>query len=94
MRLMALLAVAHASLAFHVWFCAFELDLVVIPVRLWLLLAWSWAGWPVILVAIGQSLGRHALRPNLAVNRTPIGGRPSANDSSVPVTCLVRRHDV
>jgi hypothetical protein len=26
------------------------------------------------------------LRPNLAVNRTPIGGAPSANVSSAPVT--------
>ena len=70
LRLLALLAVAHASLALYVWFCASELDLVVTPVRLWVVLAWSWAGWPVLLAAAAQSSGRHALRPNHAVNRT------------------------
>ena len=70
LRLLALLAVAHAALAFYVWFCASELDLVVTPVRLWVVLAWSWAGWPLVLAAAAQSRGHHAFRRNPAVNRT------------------------
>src|SRR5262249_9695057 len=70
LRLLALLAVAHVSLAFYVWFCPFELDFFLIPWHIWVVLACSWAGWPVLLVVAAQSHGRRALRPTPAVNRT------------------------
>jgi len=50
LRLLTLIAVAHASLALYLWLCAFDANLVIIPVRLWELLTWSWVGWPVLLV--------------------------------------------
>jgi len=63
LRLLTLLAIAHASLAFYLWLCAFELDLVLAPVRIWVALAWSWATWPVLMVvASRRSLARFAER--------------------------------
>jgi hypothetical protein len=49
LRLLTLLAGAHASLALYLWLCAFDVDLVIVPVQLWKILTWSWVGWPVLL---------------------------------------------
>ena len=58
LRLFALLAVAHASLAFYLWLCAFDVNLV-LTVRVWVALAWLWVAWPLLLVARGiRSVGR------------------------------------
>jgi hypothetical protein len=50
LRLLTLLAAAHASLALYLWLCAFDVNLIIIPVRLWEVLTWSWVGWPVLLL--------------------------------------------
>jgi hypothetical protein len=50
LRLLTLLAAAHASLAPYLWLRAFDVNLVTIPVRLWEVLTWSWVGWPVLLL--------------------------------------------
>jgi hypothetical protein len=73
-RLLTLLAIAHASLAFYLWFCAFDANLVLTPIRLWQILSGLWLVWPIVLPVRGAVLGarfvRGALRPNPAVNRT------------------------
>ena len=50
LRLLTLLAAAHASLALYLCLCAFDVNLVIIHVRLWEVLTWSWVGWPVLLL--------------------------------------------
>ena len=71
-RLLTLLAIAHASLAFYLWFCAFDANLVLTPVRLWQILSGLWLVWPVLLVVHAAVLVarfvRGALRPNPAFN--------------------------
>jgi len=60
LRLLTLFAVAHASLALYLWFCAFDIALVIVPVQLWEGLTWSWVGWPVLLVVrCGRPVARH-----------------------------------
>jgi hypothetical protein len=56
LRLPALLAVAHASLALYFWVCAPDVNLVIIPARLWEVLTWSWVGWPALLVVLDGRL--------------------------------------
>ena len=62
-RLLTLLAIAHASLAFYLWFCAFELSLPSTSLRLWEILGALWPIWPALLVdSAARLLGRHAGR--------------------------------
>jgi hypothetical protein len=79
LRVLTLLAVAHASLAFYLWLCAFDVNLVIIPARLWEVLAWSWVGWPVLLVVRGGRLvPRLAERAwNLVNGQLHHGGAPA-----------------
>lgn len=56
LRLPALLAVAHASLALYLWVCAPDVNLVIVPVRLWEVLTWLWVGWPALLVVLDGRL--------------------------------------
>ena len=73
-RLLTLLAIAHASLVFYLWFCAFDTNLFLTPIRLWQILSGLWLVWPVVLAVRAAVLGarfvRGALRPNPAVNPT------------------------
>ncbi len=48
LRLLTLLAIAHASLAFYLWFCAPGLSLVSTPVRLWEIVSGLWLVWPAL----------------------------------------------
>lgn len=54
LRLLTLLAFAHASLALYLWLCAVDVNLVIIPARLWEVLTWLWIGLPVLLVVRGE----------------------------------------
>ena len=49
LRLLTLLAIAHASLAFYLWFCAFDLALPATSLRLWEILGALWLVWPALL---------------------------------------------
>lgn len=49
LRLPTLLAIAHAALAFYLWFCAFDVNLILTPVRLWEILSVLWLVWPMLL---------------------------------------------
>lgn len=48
LRLLTLLAIAHASLAFYLWFCTPELRLVSAPARLWEIVSGLWLVWPAL----------------------------------------------
>lgn len=50
LRLLTLLAAAHASLALYLWLCEFDVNLAIVPVRLWEVLTWSGVGWPILLL--------------------------------------------
>ena len=75
LRLLTLLAIAHATLAFYLWFCAFDVNLVLTSVRLWQILSGLWLVWPVPLAVRAAVLVarfvRGALRPNPAFNADP-----------------------
>ena len=45
-----ILAIAHASLVFWLWFAAFILDDQIVNARYWLVIAWGWFGWLLVLV--------------------------------------------
>lgn len=49
LRLLTLLAIAHAALAFYLWFCAFDVSLIRASVRLWQILSALWFVWPILL---------------------------------------------
>lgn len=49
LRLPTLLAIAHAALAFYLWFCAFDVNLAMTSVRLWQILTALWFVWPILL---------------------------------------------
>lgn len=70
LRLLTLLAIAHATLAFYMWFCAFDVNLVLTSVRLWKILFGLWLVWPVPLAVRAAALVarfvRVALRPDPA----------------------------
>jgi hypothetical protein len=70
LRLLTLLAIAHAALAFYLWFCAFDVSLILTSVRFWQMLSALWLVWPVLLavrVAVPVArFGRGALGPDLA----------------------------
>jgi hypothetical protein len=71
LRLLVLLAIAHALLVFYLWFCAFDLELVLLPgVRLWMALAWSWATWPVLMVFRAAAARLAVLRRAFALRRS------------------------
>lgn len=72
LRLLTLLAIAHATLAFYSWFCASDVNVVLTSVPLWQILSGLWLLWPVLL-AVGAAVVltrfvRGALRPNPASN--------------------------
>ena len=63
LRLLVLVAIAHALLVFYLWFCALDLEFVLLPgVRLWIALAWSWATWPVLIVVCAAAVRLPTLR--------------------------------
>lgn len=70
LRLLALLATAHAALAFYLWFCAFDVNLVSTSVRLWQVVSGLWLVWPalpaVCAAASVARLCRDAMRPRPA----------------------------
>ena len=71
LRLLVLLAIAHALLVFYLWFCAFDLEFVLLPgVRLWIPLAWSWAAWPVLMVVRAAAARLPVLRRVFALRRS------------------------
>lgn len=60
LRLQALLALAHASLALYLWFCAYDLSLALTSARLWQILSALWLVWPVLLaVRTSASVARY-----------------------------------
>ncbi len=67
LRLLMLLAIAHATAAFYLWFCAFDVNLLLSSVRLWQILSGMWGVWPVLLAVHAAVLVarfvRGALRP-------------------------------
>jgi len=48
LRLLTLLAVAHATLAFYLWFCAFDVNLVSTSVPIWQIVSGLWLVWPIL----------------------------------------------
>ena len=72
LRLLTLLAIAHGSLAFYLWFCAFDVNLVLTSVPLWQVLSGLWVAWPMLLAVLAAVMVarfvRSALRPNPAFN--------------------------
>jgi hypothetical protein len=69
-RLLTLFAIAHATLTFYLWFCAFDVNLVLTSVRLWQILSGLWLVWPVLLAVRAAVLVARfvpgALRPDPA----------------------------
>ena len=49
-RMMALLAVGHASLVLVLWLLAFYTSFAPLSARWWLVFAGFWAAWPVVLL--------------------------------------------
>jgi hypothetical protein len=72
LRLLTLLAIAHATLAFYLWLCAFDINLVLTSVHLWQFLCGLWLVWPVLAaVRVAPSVARFvrgALRAKPAFN--------------------------
>jgi hypothetical protein len=72
LRLLTLLAIAHSTLALYLWFCAFDVNLVLTSARLWKILSGLWLVWPVLLTVHAAALVarfvRGALRPNPTFN--------------------------
>ena len=46
---LALLAICHASVVLLLWVGVFNADLQLISERSWLILAWLWLAWPLLL---------------------------------------------
>lgn len=72
LRLLTLLATAHATLAFYLWFCAFDVNLVSTSVRLWQIVCGLWLVWPALpavcaAVSVAR-LFRSAMWPKPAVD--------------------------
>ena len=49
-RTLALLAVGHALLVFVLWLLMFYTSVELLSARWWLVFAWLWAAWPVVLL--------------------------------------------
>ena len=85
LRLLTLLAIVHATLAFYLWFCAFDVNLVLTSVRLWQFLSGLWLVWSVLpairAAVLVARFVRGALRPKPAFNadvRAALRARPRA----------------
>jgi hypothetical protein len=59
-RLLALLSVSHAALVLVIWWGMSNADFLPLSGRAWLILAWLWLAWPLI-------LGLHQARSPLLV---------------------------
>lgn len=70
LRLLTLLAIAHAALAFYLWFCAYDLGLYLTAAPLWGITSALWFVWPALAVvraaALAARVARRALRPGPA----------------------------
>ena len=49
-RALATAAIVHALLVVLLWVGQFYFDVSILPGRVWLVLAWSWLIWPVVLL--------------------------------------------
>lgn len=70
LRLLTLLATAHAALAFYLWFCAYDLSVELTAAPLWRIISALWLAWPALLAvraaAPAARVARRALRPGPA----------------------------
>ena len=73
LRLPTLLAIAHAALAFYLWFCAFDVNLALTSVRLWQILSALWLVWPVLLAVRAAVLFARFIRGALQPKSAPQG---------------------
>jgi hypothetical protein len=70
-RLLTLLAIAHASLAFYLWFCAFDLGLPSTSLHLWEILGALWLVWPAQLALRTAVLFARHVRATVAPHPAP-----------------------
>ena len=86
-RLLALLAVAHATFAFYLWFCAYDVLLPSTSLRFWQIVAWLCLLWP-LLPAI-----RAAASAARSVPRTP-RTESTKNAFTAPAKHCPRAHGI
>ena len=67
-RFLASGAIVHAGLVTADWWAALYADIVVVPSRIWLIVAWNWLIWPFGLVVARKQASR------LTVGAVAIGG--------------------